>query len=398
MSWPRSMRAFYAFTFFWALNPTQGLWILYLLHCHWSLLQVGFAEAGFHVVSFLAQVPTGLYADHWGRQKSLAAGLIVQAVTTSATLIAAPNSVILGGLAISLGALAWAFIGGANQALLFDLLPEESAVTLFGRVYGAVFALDLAVGALSTAVGGWLAAHYGWAFPYGITVVSALSGLVPVYLLPVARSSSRSRVTWKLGVGSMRSALISARAIPQLSLWIGLGAGLATFATINNLYAQSTLVFKGASIETASFLVALSGIVTALGGWLSGRLNAFNPARLLSLGAMGLGIAISMVGWFPLKGSSLGYLSAAGLDGVLDPVYETAITGVAPQDWRATILSLPSAGFSLGMIILFPLAGWGMEDYHLKLVYGFLGLGLILVGVGFRRALRPFTRSFGKAS
>lgn len=383
----RSLRAFYTFVFFWAFNPTRGLWILYLLHCRWSLLQVGFAEAGFHVVSFLSEVPTGIYADHRGRRKSLGVGLITQIVTTAATLVAAPKSVFLGCVSISFSALAWAFISGADQALLFDIVSQELRETSFGRVYGSVLALNLAVGASSTALGGWLATRCGWTLPYAITVGSALCGLVPIYFLPGVKV--REGVPLRTGMAeSLGIALRTAREIPGLRLWIGFGAGLATLVTINNLYAQSTLVLKGATLETTSLLVAFSGIATALGSWLGGHLGGRRPVRLLSAGTAWLAMAVAAVGVLPLPESGVGYLTAAGIDGALDPVYQSALNQVAPEAQRATILSLPGAGFSLGMIVLFPLAGWGMSAHHLKLVYGLLGMGLLFVALGLMRGRR----------
>ena len=104
------------------------------------------------------------------------------------------------------------------------------------------------------------------------------------------------------------------------------------------------------------------------------------------------------MGLLPLGKASFTYLGAAGVDGTLDPVYEALLNRLAPEDQRATILSLPSTVFSLGMMILFPLAGWAMGAHHLKAVYELIGLGLDLFAVGFalagfRRRRLPETQS-----
>ncbi len=383
-----ALKAFYLFTILWAFNPTGGLWILYLLHCHWTLFQVGLGEAGFHLVSFLFGMPTGLFADRWGRRKSLGVGLAVQALTTTSTLLWAPTSFILGFISISLGALAWSFIDGADRALLFSIVDDGDSST-FGRVYGSILAVNLITRALATAMGGWMVAHRGWYMPYGATVLSSLLGLLAIKALPENRSLSGDTVpSIRHMAQDLSRALGTVQKLPGLSLWVLLGSLLATMVTINNLYAQSTLALKGASLESVSLLVALAGIATALGSWVGGRIGSGRETRVLSWGTLILGVAVGTVGLLPLKEASVGYVSAAEVDGTLDPLYESALNRLTPDALRATILSIPGTGFSLGMIFLFPLMGWAMGAHHVQIAYGLLTLGLCVMALGFASAER----------
>lgn len=251
--------AFYGFTICWAFNPTGGLWILYLLHAHWSLFDVGLAEAGFHMVSFFAEVPTGLFADRFGRRQSLAVGLIIHAITTVTTFLFAPNIRLLGFLSVSFGALAWSFIGGADRALLFGMVERQQGSGTFGRIYGRVLALNLAVRALATACGGILVLHLGWSMPYAIAAGTSLLGLAAVRSIPERPRGGvpgAPSASWSQMVQDLRGATRVVGTIPGLWLWVGFGAALATLVTINNLFAQSTLVLKGASVGTACAVFA----------------------------------------------------------------------------------------------------------------------------------------------
>ena len=337
-------------------------------------------------MSFLAQVPTGLFADRWGRRRSLAVGLFIQAVSTATTLLLAPHSVGLGSLSVSFGALAGAFIGGADRALLFGMVSRDGDSSGYGRVYGTVLAVRLTAEALATGLGGWLVAEWGWSMPYAVAVGAALWGLAVTRALPESRGMQHDAPSLMPLAHDFRNAMGTLRTIPGLGFAIALGSGLATLVTINNLYAQSTLVLKGATLEMASVLVATAGIVTAVGSWLGGRLQFRRTSGILSLGTFALGTAVATVGCLSLPGAVMGYVGAAGMDGLLDPVYESALNRVVPEAQRATLLSLPSAGFSLGMMALFPLAGWAMGAHHLKLVYGLLGLGLAVLAGGFARS------------
>lgn len=103
----------------------------------------------------------------------------------------------------------------------------------------------------------------GWYMPYGFAVLTALLGLLVTRALPESRPTSRD-ATPSFGrmAEDLRNALKSVQQLSGLPLWLLLGAGLATMVTINNLYAQSTLVMKGAPFEIASLLVAVASILT----------------------------------------------------------------------------------------------------------------------------------------
>ncbi len=62
----RNVSVFYLFTGLRWFRLTGAIWMLYLLHVGWMLWQVGAAEGFFHVVGFLAAVPTGVYAGWAG--------------------------------------------------------------------------------------------------------------------------------------------------------------------------------------------------------------------------------------------------------------------------------------------------------------------------------------------
>ncbi len=383
----RHLQRFYGFAAAWSFNPTRGLWILYLLHCHWTLFEVGLSEAAFHLVAFLAEVPTGVIADRLGRRLSLLVGLLIHAATTLMLLYLVPVSVTLGIVSVALGALSYAFVGGADQALLYDLVERAHGKEAYQRVYSRILAFELAVQALSTAVGGWLAVTAGWSWPFAIAALAALGGLSALRSLP--EPDRRLGVPGQGMAGELRQALNLSRGVPGLRLWIVLGAMLGALVTINNLYAQSTLVLKGAPVSWATTVVATAGLVTALGSFLGGQEG---KEKQLSWGSAFLGLFTALFGTMPLTGGSAAYLVAAGLDGYVDPAYQAALNHAAPESFRAAVLSLPSALFSLLMILLFPIAGWAMGEGHLRAVYLGLGLGLGVAAAGFRRA-RAIPRS-----
>lgn len=131
----RSLQAYYAFTVLSSLRLSDGLWILYRLHCQWTLWQVGLAESGL-------DLPTGIFADTVDPRRSLMAGLAIGAAATISTFLTAPHHIIWAMVSISLGSLGWTFIGGADQALLFHIGQEACEVS-YPRLNGRTVAMAL---------------------------------------------------------------------------------------------------------------------------------------------------------------------------------------------------------------------------------------------------------------
>lgn len=381
----RPLRAFALFTAAWSFNPTSGLWILYLLHCHWTLFEVGIGEGGFHLVMFVAQVPTGLFADRCGRRASLAAGLAIHVASSILLWLVAPHHLVLGLLTLAFSALSWSFIGGADQALLYGLVQREFGENAYGRIYGTCLSLHLVSGAVAIGLGGWMVFAWGWSGPFLVASGMGLLAMASLTAIPEHRIPLEPVISWARLSNDLRLALTASGRVPGLRLLIACGAGMASLVTISNLYAQSTLVSKGASVRLAVTLIAAAGLVTALGSLWAGRRT--RPARLPQATTL-LGLALAAVGVLPLRGTGPSYLTAAGLDGVIDQTYATVLSHAIPEQHRAAILSLPDAGFSLLMVVLFPLAGWIMTRHHLRAVYLALAGGMLAVSWILRHTLQ----------
>src|SRR5215813_12157600 len=54
-----------------SLTFTQGFWVIYLATRGYSPFAIGLFEMTFHLAKFIAEVPTGIFADLVGRRASL---------------------------------------------------------------------------------------------------------------------------------------------------------------------------------------------------------------------------------------------------------------------------------------------------------------------------------------
>lgn len=132
----------------------------------------------------------------------------------------------------------------------------------------------------------------------------------------------------------------------------------------------------------ATRLIAASGLGAAIGGAGGGRLAQRGAGRpTLRLGAAALGALVALIGVLPLAGSAAAFLAAKAGDGLLDPVYEARLNRDTPEAVRATVLSAPGTGFSLAMILAFPLAGLAMTAGRLAQAYAAVAALLALSAI-----------------
>ena len=396
-----SVRRFYAYSGLRWFQLTASLWLLYLVHLGWPLWQVGLAEVAFHLTSLATNLPTGAFADRYGRRTALRVGLAIAATAPVAMLTLAPLSFGWGLLAMAYHALAWSFIGGADQALLYDLAPSKQD---FAHFYGRVLAITYASGALGAVAGGWLATHFGWTALYGADGVVQLGALLIVWRLPEPSRtrpdalSAEPQPDSTLGIAArIRMMAVALRQVPGLSglvLFYGL---VSVFINTNHLYGQTTLAAKGAPLLLVTIILAAANLAGALASLLVGRWAArpgFPAVRVLRTATLLLALLLAAVGALPLAGAASAFVVDGVADGTVDPVATATLSRLAPDAVRATVLSAPDTLFSLGMVALFPAAGWlmGARELGIPLTYAVMaGLVLIAGGVPLARWRRADT-------
>jgi MFS family permease len=382
VSFRGKFHTFYAFIALRWFRLTSAIWMLYLLHSGWVLWEVGVAEGVFHVVGFVAGLPTGAYADRVGRRRSLIIGLILAVIAGLGLFALAPVSVPGAMAAMGLSSLSWSFISGADYALLYDLVEEAPVQAgAFQQALSGMNVVALVSGSAAAVLGGWLATHWGWIWAYGFGATAEGLAIPLVFLLPSGKAGSgvsHQPPLMRSLVDTLRDAAGAVRASPGLSALILFGAGLGVVATSNHLYAQTTLVLKRESVVAATAVIALQGLLAALSSALSQRVPgpSGGGARVLRLGSLVLAAVVAGIGaangWLTVL-----LLAASGfVDGGLDVLYVAELGGRSPDAVRATVLSAPDTLFSLGMICCFPLEGWAMGQWGLPPVY--LGLGILL--------------------
>jgi MFS family permease len=123
-------------TFFQYLYLYNHVSALYMQSRGRSLLQVNSIWSIIVLTIFLTEVPTGVIADRIGRKRSVVAALFLQFLGEFFYIFA--SGYVAFVLIAILGGVGYSFLSGANEALIYDSLPEENRENEMKQAMGRV--------------------------------------------------------------------------------------------------------------------------------------------------------------------------------------------------------------------------------------------------------------------
>ena len=153
----KQLRKIYTLNMIGNLSIAGAAWVALLSARGFSMMEIMAAETVFHIVSILAEIPSGMFADMFGRKKSL----IVS------TIFSILSSIFMGFIDIYAGviasivcsALSWNFSSGTDNALAFDSLKEAGATEEYERfssIQTIIYRVGSSVASLCTGLALWM--------------------------------------------------------------------------------------------------------------------------------------------------------------------------------------------------------------------------------------------------
>ncbi len=369
---------------------TSAVWVIYLAVHGYNPVLIGLFETLFHSTKFVAEIPTGIFADLVGRRRSLLISCLLNAL--SALLLIIPLTPLIA-LSFVCSGLAFAFRGGADEALLWGLaarLEPQEQRRCYSHLISRMYALATIGDIIGTMAGGWLGQLFS-ALPFLCQAALTLLGAIPLLLLPEQRGAKQQTTHPLRHLGRGLQAVAADRALLALLLLSGLIEGCSvTIYYYNQLYLHAL----GFALASVGLTLALCQVLSAGSSALAPRIMRRIAVRWL----LPLLVAAQVAGLLAMSLSPAalglsGFLLLPTAGAVLAPVLSTCINERCPEEQRATVLSLQTGLFSGTMVVLFPLFGLGLMHIDYSLLYrgtaALLGGGaLVALAVGLRRRSR----------
>lgn len=342
---------------------------LYFYRIYITDQQIGLLDAMAFSIGLLAEVPSGALADKFGRDKMVRLGQILTGVGLLIQIAGSSFVPFVVGQAIMM--IGISFVSGADDALFFEQLKFDKRSTRWRKLVTRGSQAALVATILTTILGGWL--HYiNPRIPWLLTALAFICSAILIWPIKDTRAK-RTREPFAvetLGyLHDIKIGFVQFR-LPRLWIYVPIilavqGLFYTTGFGILRLILLSRFHF---SPLTGSIAVAACGVITVVAlevmhrkaerlseKWVIGIVSVSAALSLLLATAAGIGP------WGLVVILTL-YLG----EHALSPFMSEVLNRHAPENQRATVLSVASFLKTLPYVGLGPLIGALNTHGHLR--------------------------------
>ena len=353
----RQLGLLYISNFMFNISIAGAAWVLLLVSDGYSLVQVGFVETVFHITSLIAEIPSGMFADVFGRKKSL----ILSCVMSMLSALVRGFVPGFAAVCVSVGfaALSYNFISGSDSAIAYDSLLEAGQTDRYDRYISTQTAVYRISNGIATLFAGAAVIMGNRNAQILSLAISAVNMVFLLFLrenkviLKKAGDSLGKRIkdVYKGSFSFLKGNKKVAGLIFRNALVGGIDVLLLFFL-------QAKLPMTGIPDWTLGpllFIMSMGGILGAL---------AARKVKNVTLGKLFIFcITLALLGLIS-EFTGVWYLMTAGgfltafADDLIQIRSDIALNRMVPAEQRATLISVNSFCFSVLMIFMSPLAGF----------------------------------------
>jgi MFS family permease len=322
--------------------------------------QIGILDGLAFAIGLIAEVPSGALADRFGRDKMVklgqffaGSGLLIQAFGSSFIPFFVGQTIMMIGIS---------FVSGADEALFFGKLNFDRASVNWRKLVTRGSQVTLIGLLVATIVGGWLHT-INPRIPWILTGLSFISSVLLIWSIKDTRperDNQKLSIELQEHLASIKSGFVQFRT-PKLWLYVPIiltvqglfyttGWGLLRLVLLDRFHFDP---FMGSLVIASSSLITVG--ILALMHKYAENMSEKRVLILISLGAAAsllLSLAdIGMWGYFVI------FALYAG-EHVLYPFISEILNNRAPEDQRATVLSVASFLRTLPYVALAPIIGY----------------------------------------
>lgn len=328
-----------------------------------SLSEIMVLKSVYSVVIVVLELPSGYFADVFGRKKTLATGAFLGA---AGFVIYSLTHGYIGFLVaeIALGA-GQSFISGADSAILYDTLAAGRREKEYSKYEG----VNTSVGNFSEAfagLAGGALALISLRMPFYVQVVIASSAIPAALTLkePGKRTKSKSRIKLQDIAGVLSKVLIKEKNLRYNLLFSSIiGATTLIMAWFVQPFFEEIgvkLVFYGILWTGLNITVGISSIGAHK---VEKRLG---ETRTLTLIAVATPMLMVVTGILPLSFVLPLLFIFYVLRGIATPVLKDYVNQSTSPEVRATVMSLRDLIIRIIFAFLAPVGGWISDNHGLS--------------------------------
>jgi MFS family permease len=340
--------------------------------------QIGLVDGMAFAVGLIAEVPSGALADKFGRDKMVrigqllaGGGLLFQVLGTTFVPFFIGQAITMIGVS---------FVSGADEALFFDKLKFDRASTEWRKLVAQGSQAALIGTLLATMIGGWLHT-IDPRLPWYLTTLTFM--LVALYVWPIkdtrprsARQDISSEIKEYLGNIRTGFAQFHTNALRlylpiilvMQALFYTIGFGILRIVLLDRFHFSP---FGGSIVAVSSMLITVGAL-----SLLRKNADKIGEKQMITAiamsAALGLLFAVFNIGVWGYLVIVVFYLG----EYLLHPFMSEILNNQAPDDQRATVLSMASFLRALPYVGLAPLIGYLNTRHNLE--YFLIGWAILI--------------------
>lgn len=371
--------------FYFGMSFSSTTYAPFLVSKGLDLFKVNLINSCFMIVNFIAEMPTGSYADRFGRHKSLIVSCLLLAIGGLVYYFSSSLTMFL--IAESVGAIGQTFASGAADAWMVDSLKARNQFDfkkVVLRKKQSAKTAGIIFGAITGSILGGINLELAW---LGLAIVMTITALFVTFFIKenyvptMNKNNEKSglfeqiNTAWNIGIKNN-----------ELLYMMSFGAILAL--AIQALNMQWTILFKddhNFSSSQLGIFFAVVSIAVAAGSWSTKFFYKIIKNEVLAIIIPQLITALAIIICSRLTNSHLvisTFLLHEFSRGMYNPLHENYTNDRFPSEVRATLSSLDSMFNKGGAFVGLIVSGLLATSYSIRLTWLcsglFLAIGIII--------------------
>ncbi len=333
----------------------------------------------FYFVMASMQIPTGVFADKYGRKTAIVFGAFLLIISVLAYVSMPSYPVFI------LGEILWAVavvsISGADSAMIYETLREQKKLGQAKQVFANAEIANSIGMIVAFPIGSTLAGMLAGIAPENYRIVFALNALIYAAMAAVSLTLKEPKHFKKTDLGWLKHAKNGLNEIIKNKLALAYVLDMAFVGTASFMvFWVSQPLYRGLGIPILywGFIAAFSNIINIALlkklGFLEKKLGAGNLLKIT-----GAGCAIAFLLIYFVKNPIVAVasvLAIASLSTIRYPVFQDLLNRLIKSKNRATALSASSMFSDGSRFLAYPFIGM-LADYSIDLTFLFLGAAIV---------------------
>ncbi len=352
-----------------------------------NLFQIVSLEAILIMFILFFEVPTGIFADRYGRKTSIIVYCLV--LILSEVIFLFGQGFLMLALSSAFAGIALSFYSGAGEALLYDSLKDQKKEHLMHKYMGTIGASTLAAGVIASVSGSIIGADLSMK-SFILLIQMAISAIVigTLFSLTLKEPKYKEKKRELNPFKSLPEGLKQLKSNPSLLRIVLLSIFAAPFFHIITLLYQPYLKSLGISVALLGTILAVSFVLSALASKYAYKVEEkLGVSKGILFVTLAPGILYVILALFknPLIATAA-FIAIVAISGFGEPLFAHYRNVHIKSFNRATVLSVIALLGALYETTVRPTLGWIANT---NINWAFLVMGIIIIVASLTIRLKP---------